>query len=193
MDISEEVIDKARALMQERTRLNGAPSWGLTELAIAQGKELAQEYGVDVSLITTALYLAHVVFSTDRNSEAMKKHMILSAKEAEEKLSEWGVAPDLISKIRKAIELHHTVGDSGDLFCEVMKNAECSKFLTVEGIKIFITDLTWQRDMTPEEAREYARYKMQQKLSYLTLDKVRRAADAQIPAIEALLSEAISS
>lgn len=189
--ISPEIIEKARALMQERTKTNGAPSWGLTEIAIAKGDTLAAMYNVDASLVKVALYLAHIVFSKERGSETMKSHTVLSAKEAEEKLLEWGVERSLVTQIKKAIELHHSSADSGDIFCEVVKNAECFKFLTAEGIRIFIADLCGERGISPDEAREYARYKANQKYGYLTLEKMKLEADAAMPEIERMLNSEI--
>jgi hypothetical protein len=71
----------------------------------------------------------------------MKNHTRLSAQKAGEVLTQWGVNSEDVTLIQKAIALHHTVENSGNLFCEVVKNAECFKFLTKEGIEIFIKDL----------------------------------------------------
>jgi len=176
--------------MRERTEINGAPAWGLTELAIANGIVFARAYGVDPALVQAALYLAHIVFSKERGSEIMNNHMVLSAREAEEKLIEWNVAPELAAKIGRAIELHHSPEDSGDIYYEVVKNAECFKFLTAEGIRIFIADLK-NRGMSEIEIREYARYKTRQKYGYLTLHQARIKADAKIPEIEGILNSEI--
>jgi glycerophosphoryl diester phosphodiesterase len=188
--ISSQVIEKARALMLERTKTNGAPAWGLTELAVAKGDELAQAYDVDASLVKVALYLAHIVFSKERNSETMNNHMVFSAREAEIKLLEWGVSVELVEEIKKAIELHHNPIDSGNIYYEVVKNAECFKFLTAEGVRIFMADLK-ARGLSESEIQEYVHYKIKQKYGYLTLDKAKLEAEVALPEIEKVLNSKI--
>ena len=66
--------------MRRKTRENGAPAWGLTELAVGMGKKLARQCHADEKLVIASLYLAHIVFHTDRKSHRMKDHPKLSAK-----------------------------------------------------------------------------------------------------------------
>ena len=172
--------------MQERTKVNGAPAWGLTELTVEKGRMLAKEYGVDESLVATASYLAHIVFSKERDSEIMKNHMFLSAKEAEEKLLGWGADTDIAQKVKRAIELHHTPTNTKDLYFEVVKNADCFKFLSIEGMRVFLEDLK-ERGMSEDEAQEYAKYKVKQKYGYLTLNKAKEEVDAALAEIEKML------
>jgi hypothetical protein len=190
MDISLEIVEKAQSLMHERTITNGAPAWGLTKLVVTKGKTLAKAHGLDVSRVEVALYLAHIVFSKERDSETMKHHMILSAQEAKEKLSEWGVDSQIAEHICKAIEMHHTPEDSGDAYIEVVKNAECSKFLTTQGIHIFIDDLK-KRGLSADDIRTYAHYKIAQKYGYLTLAEARHEADTEMPLINKIIESEV--
>jgi phosphoribosyl 1,2-cyclic phosphodiesterase len=128
--MNHEIVKQAEEFMRKCTIENKAPAWELTEIAIHYGKLLAQEFKLNTDKLQLALYLAHCVFSNERGSEIMSSHTILSSNKARERLTDKDLYIDDINDICKAIELHHTTQDSGDLFCEVVKNAESFKFLT---------------------------------------------------------------
>lgn len=171
--MSQEILNKAKELMQERTQKNGAPAWGLTEVAIEKGIELSQRYDVDVEMVSIALYLAHINFSPEIGSTVMKNHAILSGGEAEQLLAEWGMSAEETFSIAESIRLHHTKDHSKNIFYEVVKNAECYKFFTEEGLRAFVEHLH-DRGLSQNEPHEYALVKISQKESYLTLDETQK-------------------
>jgi hypothetical protein len=177
------IVQQAKEYMQQCTEKNLAPARELTEIAIKYGKIIAPMYDVNTNKVLIALYLAHCVFSNQRGSEIMKSHTILSADQARIRLSEHHLNQQDIDDICEAIRLHHTIQDSGNIFYEVVKNAEWFKFLTLKGIFVFIHHL-WERWLTYHEAQEYALHKLEQKESYLTLDKARELATPSIAFIK---------
>lgn len=110
--------------MYQCTKQNLAPAWELTEIAIEYGKIIAPMYNLDTNKVLVALYLAHCVFSNVRNSETIKSHTILSSNQARIWLTEHNVDQTDIDDICEAIRLHHTTEHSGNIFYEVVKNAE---------------------------------------------------------------------
>ena len=119
--------------MRERTLKNGAPAWELTEIAVAKGKELAKKYAVDEELVVAALYLAHIIFSKKIGGRVQKRHEELSARLAEKYLRRWKVNPAKREIIMNAIRAHHEKVPTQSKVAEVMKNAECFKFITGPG------------------------------------------------------------
>ncbi len=122
--MNEDIIIKARDYMYQCTKQNLAPAWELTEIAIEYGKIIAPMYNLDTNKVLVALYLAHCIFSNVRNSETMKSHTILSSNQARIWLTEHNVNQTDIDDICEAIRLHHTTEHSGNIFYEVVKNAE---------------------------------------------------------------------
>lgn len=162
--------------MRERTLKNGAPAWELTEIAVAKGKELARKYAVNEELVVVALYLAHIVFSKKIGGRVQKRHEELSARLADKYLKSWKVGSVKREIILNAILAHHEKVPPQNKVAEVMKNAECFKFITVPGALILLHDLG-TRHLTFAEAVEQAKYKARQKLGYISLKRLKKEAE----------------
>ncbi len=184
----DDIIVKARELAKRQYEKNHAPAWGLTELAVKKGEFLAKKHGVNPGLVVIALYLAHTIFDEERGGPVHQNHTKSSAAFAKPFLSEWGMSDQDQKVILNAIEAHHDQIPTESKEAEVMKNAECFKFLTLEGISIFLADLR-RRGMTHDEAAEYALEKMNQKTKFLTLEDCKQEANRNRELILNVLSK----
>ena len=169
-EIYRKAIVNARELMKEKTKENKAPSWILTELAQRVGKELAQEFNVDVGIVLLTLYLQHLIFDQIIGGEIQKNHPNLSANYVEDNdlLEKWNIPVEDREIILEAIRFHHNKSINSNLTIEVIKNAECQKFVTVEGALIWLHELG-VRGFDYEKSKEIVFYKMNQKKELLTL------------------------
>lgn len=184
--ISNKIIQKAKDLMLTQTKLNGAPAWPLTEIAVKKGRDLAKRHSAREDLVVTALYLAHTIFSTEINGPIQQKHRLLSADFADNFLKEQGVSSDDREVIQNAILAHHGHIPTEFLESEVMKNAEGFKFLSLEGAHIFLEDLQ-ARGLTLEQAKKEVIRKMNQKFEYLTLPDCIDEAKRNMTVIKELI------
>ncbi|MEK7608487.1 MAG: HD domain-containing protein [Patescibacteria group bacterium] len=180
------LIRRSRALMHRKTIENGAPTWALTELAVAKGEELAKKYNVDRELVVVALYLAHVIFSKKINGRIQGNHEELSARLAEKYLKRWKVDPRKTMIILNAIRAHHEKVKAESKVAEVMKSAECFKFITVQGAVIYLHDLGG-RDLSLSDAVRQVRRKAKQKLGYIGLPGIKQEALRSFQATNKLL------
>jgi len=171
-----DIVALSRELMYKQTQINKAPAWRLTELAIKKGKELAKKYKEDERLILTSLYLAHTVFSPIWQGEIQKNHPKLSAEFSKKYLEKWEVTKEEQEIILNAIEAHHNDVETKTKIAEIVKNAECFKFVTIEGSLIWLHELGL-RNIPYEEAREKVIKKMEQKRELLTLDDCIKEAE----------------
>ena len=171
-DIYTNAIKEAKELMYNQTIKNGAPSWLITMLAVNVGKELAREFYVDENIVVLTLYLQHLVFDPITNGEIQKNHPNLSAQYVEDNklLEKWYIPENDRSIILEAIRNHHKKEKSSHLIVEVIKNAECQKFITIEGALIWLHELGL-RGYDFDKAKELVFYKMEQKKSLLTLNE----------------------
>ena len=167
------LVEKSRELMRKQTRKNGAPAWLLTEMAVVKGRELAKRYQVDQELVVASLYLAHTVFSKKLHGKIQKKHTGLSAKFVKAYLKRWHVPEQKQKIILNSIEAHHDGVPTKYGEAEVVKNAECYKFLTVKGALILLHDLG-RRGLSFEQAAEVVKYKADQKIGYITLSALKQ-------------------
>jgi HD superfamily phosphodiesterase len=171
-----EIVKLSKAIMLEQTRKNKSPVWQLTEIAIDKGKELSKIYNVDERLVLTSLYLAHTIFSPVWKDETQKNHPKLSSEFAVKYLDQWNVKEKDKEIIINAIESHHNKVEPKSKTAEVVKNAECFKFVTLKGCLIYFHELGL-RGIDYKESVHRVLYKMQSKRNLLTLDKCIREAD----------------
>jgi len=174
--MSKDIVKLSEMLMRKQTKKNKAPVWLLTELAIEKGKELSKKYNVDERLVLTSLYLAHTVFSPIWKGEIQKNHPKLSSMFVKEYLDKWDVSEEEQKIILNSIEAHHNKVPTESKIAEVVKNAECFKFVTVEGSMIWLNELKLRR-VPFEEAVDKVIEKMEQKRKLLTLDDCIKEAE----------------
>lgn len=162
--------------MYRQTKKNNAPAWLLTELAVRKGRALAKKYKVDERLVVVSLYLAHTFFSSVYKGRIQKNHSRLSARFVQPYLQKWDVSARGQKIILNAIEAHHNKVPTESKIAEVMKNAECFKFITVEGALIWLHDCG-RRGYPFHEAVEKVLEKMEQKRKLLTLKDCKKEAE----------------
>jgi hypothetical protein len=183
-----DIVELSRELMRKQTQVNKAPAWGLTELAVQKGKELAKEYGQDERLVLASLYLAHTIFSPGWEDEIQKDHPKLSAEFVKKYLKEWGVLEEDQAIIINSIEAHHDHVNKETKIAEIVKNAECSKFVTVEGSLIWLHELG-MRQVEYAQAKERVIKKMEQKRGLLTLPDCIKEAEVNCEKIMKLFRQ----
>jgi len=171
-----DIIKLSKELMRKQTQKNKAPAWLLTELAIEKGKKLSKKYDVDEKLVLTSLYLAHTVFSPVWKGDIQKNHPQLSSEFIKKYLDEWNVDKNEQEIILNSIEAHHDKVPAKSKIAEVVKNAECFKFITVEGSLILLHELGI-RQVPFEEAVDKVIQKMEQKKSLLTFNDCIKEAE----------------
>lgn len=182
-----DIVELSKELMYEQTKINKAPAWRLTELAILKGKELAKKYNESEKLILTSLYLAHTVFSPIWEGEIQKNHPKLSSEFANKYLEEWKVPENEKKIILNSIEAHHDHIRTETKVAEIVKNAECFKFVTIEGSLIWLHELGL-RQIDYDEAKDKVIKKMEQKRKLLTLEDCIKEAEKNCEEIKKLFS-----
>jgi hypothetical protein len=183
----EDIVEKARETMKEQTEKNRSPAWILTELAVEKGRELAKKYNVDEKLVVVSLYLAHTVFNVKKNSEIMRNHTELSAGFAEKFLSECDLTATERYIILNSIRAHHGKVPTESLEAEVMKNAECYKFVTVKGCMIFLHELGI-RETPFDEAVQYVLEKTEEKWKLLTMPECKKESEENVKKIREIFN-----
>lgn len=171
-----DIINLSKELMCKQTQKNKAPNWLLTELAIKKGKELSKIHDVDERLVLISLYLAHTIFSPIWKGSIQKNHPKLSSDFVKAHLDEWNVDKNEQEIILNAIEAHHNKVPTKSKIAEVVKNAECFKFVTVEGSLIWLHELG-TRQVPFEESIDKVIQKMEQKKILLTFDDCIKEAE----------------
>ncbi len=179
----ESTVSKARELMRQQTEKNKSPAWLLTEMAVEKGRELAKRHGADEELVVVSLYLAHTVFDQEFMGKIQKKHTKLSMEFVKGYLDEWKVREDDREIILNSIEAHHDHVPTRSLEADVMKNAECFKFVTLKGCLIFLHECGLRKDDF-KTAVDHVLKKVEQKRKLLTFPDCEKEADENIRKIK---------
>lgn len=180
-----DIVKAAKDLMYKQTQENKAPSWLLTELAVEKGKELSKKHNVDEKLVLTSIYLAHTIFDPIWKGKVQKRHPQLSANFVKKSLDEWGIDKNDQEIILNSIQAHHGKVPTTSKVAEVVKNAECFKFVTVEGSLIWLHELGL-RQISFEIALDRVLQKMDQKKALLTLEECIEEAEENCNEIKKL-------
>ena len=88
---------------------------------------------------------------------------------SKEYLEKWKVSDEEQKIILNSIEAHHNHINAETKIAEIVKNAECFKFVTVEGSLIWLHELGL-RQFDYAEAKKRVIKKMEQKRELLTLE-----------------------
>lgn len=179
--------EKAKQIMRRQTEKNKAPAWLLTELAVKKGKMLAKKHKADKELVVASLYLAHVVFDREWKGRIQRNHTKLSSEFAKKQLEKLHVPAIKQKIILNAIKAHHGKIPTNSLEAEIVKNAECFKFVTLKGVLIFLHELGI-RGMQFEEAAKYTLEKMNQKKKLLTFKDCKKEAGKNCKEIKEIFS-----
>ncbi|MBN1155988.1 hypothetical protein JXA85_00085 [Candidatus Woesearchaeota archaeon] len=170
------LVKESKRLMKQQTEKNKSPAWLLTEIAVTKGKELSRKYEVSEELVVSSLYLAHLVFDKEFSGRIQRGHTRSSAALARKYLDKWKVSEKKQKIILNAVEAHHDHVPTKSLVAEVVKNADCFKFVTVKGCIIFLHELGLRK--TPfKKSVNYVLRKMNQKKKLLTLKDCKREAE----------------
>ena len=129
--------------------------------------------------------MAHTIFDGVKHSKVRKQHPGLSAIFVKKYLDRWNVSKKEKEIIIDAIESHHNDAPAKSKEADVMKNAECFKFVTIQGCLILLHDLGG-RGWSFDESVAYVLYKMNQKRKLLTLEDCKREAEANCREIKKL-------
>ncbi|MFH1977816.1 MAG: hypothetical protein ABIJ92_00630 [Candidatus Aenigmatarchaeota archaeon] len=171
-----DLVKLSRDLAYEQCKKNDSPPWLLTEIAIRKGKELAKKYNVDEKLVLVSLYLSHTIFDNKTGNSMRENHPQLSADFSKKYLDEWKVDEKEKKIILNSIEAHHDKVPTESKIAEVVKNAECFKFVTIEGSLIWLHELGL-RGFSYEDSVKYVLKKMNDKKKLLTLNDCIKEAE----------------
>jgi hypothetical protein len=180
-----EIIKKSKELMLKQTKINKSPPLLLTEIAIKKGEELSKAHNVDKNIVLTSLYLAHTIFSQDKSLQIRKEHPKLSSKFVKPYLDKWKIPLKEQKIILNSIEFHHSKNKTETKIAEVVRNAECYKFITIEGSLIYFHELG-KRGISYNESKCQVLEKANEKYNLLSLRECIRDGKDNLKVIKSI-------
>ena len=175
--------------MRQQTFKKLAPPWALTEIAIKKGRQLARKYKAREDLVLAGVYLSDCVsFQKSKGGfKRVRNHEELSAKFAEKYLRKWKADKKDAEIILNAIRAHHEKVRPLSKEAEIVKHADCFKFLSLEGIVAFM-HILGERNMPLNKAANFAKLKAKEKLGYISLPGMKKEANKNYKEVVLLLN-----
>lgn len=161
------------------------PAWQVIELANKKGQQLAEKLGADKDIVLAGTLLMDCQLGPAMQAGDVGQHTVLAAKRARELFAE---SPEIDiqtqDKIIACIMEHHGVETFSCIESEICCNADCYRFLSVEG---FLLSVRYLRDMPFESLIKILRDKAAEKRQALSLPVCVQELAGDIDSIKELL------
>lgn len=185
--ISKEIIEKTKEFGFAQTKEYKRPAAFGIDLANKKGQELAGALGADKDIILMGTLLMDCKLGLAINENRIKKHIQMSHEAAKEFLSRF---PELNKEIKEnilhCVKQHHGVEKFYSIEAEICCNADCYKFISIEGITGHIR---YAPDTDLKELVKRYSSKADEKWNNLTLDICKKELKPQYKAIKEFLSK----
>lgn len=159
------------------------PPKRLLDISVEKGQEIAEHHGVNKDIVKLGTILMDVKLWEAKQEGRQTDHAEISAIAAGAflKLNE---TPDHeVDTVLHAIREHHNIDWFSSLVAEVVANADCYRFASVEWNLYFVSSLL-KEWLSQEEALVFGKAKFEEKISILSLDYCKKNLEKDIIFLE---------
>jgi len=185
--ISKEIIEKTKEFGFAQTKEYKRPAAFGIDLANRKGQELTEALGSDRDIVLMGTLLMDCRLGSAISENRIKEHIQISYEAANEFLSQF---PELNKETKEnilyCVKQHHGVEKFYSLEAEICCNADCYKFISVEGI---VGHIRYAPDTDLKELTKRYSLKADEKWNTLTLDMCKKELEPQYKAIKEFLSK----
>jgi len=183
--ISSQLIEEAESLLRESVGRYQRPPLALFELATLKGQELADQFDAQKDIVKLGSLFMDCVLPQAIAEGRVSEHISMSWDKASEMIGKYPeVSDEEKENIRHCVLEHHGVDSFYSLESEVCCNADCYKFLSVEGIMI---NIRGNSDLSTPDLMKLLSNKVDEKWSAISMSGVREDLAGQHDAIKEFL------
>lgn len=165
MKKTDNIIKEADNWARKEIEKYGYPPLALYEIANKKGQELAEKNGADKEIALLGTILMDIKLGEAKEKGLLKEHAKYCAKATREFLKDKEISEEIKEKIINCAEAHHKQVPFKCKEAEVVMNADCYKFLDLNGMFNWLT--------TNEDFKiilKIAEKKLEEKWNDLTFD-----------------------
>jgi len=185
--ISDKLIQQAKELVYSDAEKFGAPAFFHIELANEKGRELAKKLNADEKIVLLGTLLMDCMLGAARKQGRLAKHIEMSVKKAEKLLSEF---TDITEKekenVLQCVKQHHGSDKFYSIESEICCNADCYRFLSIEGV---IGGIGGFHEMPIDKVVDLFLQKADEKWNALSLAICKKELEPQYKLVKKFLSQ----
>jgi hypothetical protein len=181
-------IEEARKLSNEYSDKYKRPSFEDTQTAVERGIELAKQLKADERVVIIGCYLMDNGLGEALEKGEVKKHTIISAGIARKFLDKTDLSSSDKDKIINSIIAHHGEVNNSCIESEIVKNADCFKFLDLKRFLMKIYEGS-QYGMSFKETMDFLNKKVEEKYKLISLEACKKEADNNYKLIKEFLNK----
>lgn len=163
------------------------PSKFQTDLTHEKGEKLADMLHANKEIVSAGILLMDSMLGTAISEGRLKEHITMGEEKAKELFKEF---PELTEEEKEnvldCIREHHGVERFSSIESEICCNADCYKFLSMEGV---VGGMKNQREMERKEMIDLYLKKAEEKRGIVSLPQCRKELEPQYNAIKNLLQK----
>ncbi|MCA9386025.1 hypothetical protein KC717_05245 [Candidatus Dojkabacteria bacterium] len=187
MTTIKDVIEAANELAYSEALDTDLPLVKHIDISTATGLRLAEELGANVDVVEAGTYFMDCMIGQAYKQKKLDKHVEMSRDAAADLMDKIKFDDkDAYTAILKCVEEHHGGVDFHSLESEICCNADCYRFISIEG---FISAVRYLRDMDFEDLVKLLRNKVDEKWNALTLDICKEELEPQYKLINQMFEQ----
>jgi hypothetical protein len=180
----ENFLIEARKLAYSETEKYGIPAIPLIDLATSVGKRIAKELNTNIDIVEAGTLLMDCALGQALKENRGSEHVQLSLDKANKLINESSLSSEEKENILHCIQEHHGSNKFYSLESEICCNADCYRFISIEG---FILSIKYGREMSFEDLVILLKNKVNEKWNALSLDISKKELASQYESVIELL------
>lgn len=181
----ETFLKQARKLAYDEIKKTGMPLKLHVDLTATVGRRLSKELGANADIVEAGTLLMDCLIGQAIKKDQLEKHIQMSLDKANELLEQSTLSNNDKENIRHCILEHHGAEKFYSLESEICCNADCYRFISIDG---FVFAIRYLRDMPFKDLIELLTKKADEKWNFLSLDITKKELTSQYQAIMKILN-----
>ena len=144
------------------------------------GKKLAKKLGANIDIVEAGTLLMDCMVGQAVNENRQKEHVQMGLEKTNELLEKSSLSEEEKENIRHCVLEHHGVEKFYSTESEICCNADCYKFISIEG---FIITTRYTREMPFGDLIKLLKNKLEKKWNAISLDIVKKELTPQHQAL----------
>lgn len=182
-----DVVEEAKQFAAEMADRYHIPAFTLTEFAVQKGRELAIKLHADEKLVALGCYLIDIELGRAIEEGRQGEHVKMGIETAKSFLGKFNLQDDYKEKVINCIAAHHGEVKHTCIESEIVRNADCFKFL--DPYAVLIPFYYHQPSRSLRETVAVQKAKADEKRGLITLDICKTEAEQDYEIVKRFLDK----
>ncbi len=185
--VSEKIINEVKEFAIGESKKYLSPTPFAVQLSLKKGIELAKKLSARGDIVALGVLLMDCQLGVAVKERRIKDHVDMSAEKTRELLQAMDLDKSLINMVVKCVKEHHGSENFSSLESEICCNADCYRFISVNG---FLGSFRYvYPEMDFHDFITLIKEKVEEKCNALSLDICKKELEPQYKAIKSLLEK----